>query len=141
MLGGVSIPSEKGSQGHSDGDVLIHAICDALLGSLALRDIGFHYPDKDPALRGASSRIFLEGVMHKIREAGWDVVNLDSTIHLEMPKLSPHIEEIRRSLATIMHTGVQNISVKAKTGEQTGAVGTGDVVEAIAICLLEKTRP
>jgi 2-C-methyl-D-erythritol 2,4-cyclodiphosphate synthase len=139
MLGGVTIPSDRGSLGHSDGDVLIHAICDALLGALAKRDIGFHFPDKDPSFKGASSRIFLEEVMRKVREAGWEVVNIDSTIHLETPKLSPHIDDIRMSLAEIMQTGADMISVKAKTGEKTGAVGTGEAVEAIAVCLLGKT--
>jgi 2-C-methyl-D-erythritol 2,4-cyclodiphosphate synthase len=139
MLGGVTIPSDRGSLGHSDGDVLIHAICDALLGALAKRDIGFHFPDKDPSFKGASSRIFLEEVMRKVREAGWEVVNIDSTIHLETPKLSPHIDDIRMSLAEIMQTWADMISVKAKTGEKTGAVGTGEAVEAIAVCLLGKT--
>lgn len=138
MLGGVAIPSDKGSLGHSDGDVLIHAICDALLGALAMRDIGFHFPDKDPSYKGAPSRIFLEHVMKIMREKGWEVINIDTTIHLETPKLSPHIDDIRKSMAEIMHIGSHQISVKAKTGEKIGAVGTGEVVEALAVCLLGK---
>ncbi|MFO7723307.1 MAG: 2-C-methyl-D-erythritol 2,4-cyclodiphosphate synthase [Bacteroidales bacterium] len=139
MLGGLAIPSDKGSLGHSDGDVLIHAICDALLGALAMRDIGFHFPDNDPVYKGAPSRIFLEHVMKLLREAGWEVINVDSTIHLESPRLSPHIDGIRQSLAEMMMIGSHQISVKAKTGEKTGAIGTGEVVEALAVCLLGKS--
>lgn len=138
MLGGEHIPFHKGTLGHSDGDVLIHAICDAMLGALALRDIGYHFPDTDARNRGMSSTIFLKEVMKMIEDQGWMPVNLDATIHLELPKLAPHIDKIRQTLSIIMQMDISDISIKAKTGERTGIIGSGEAVEAIVVCLLHK---
>jgi 2-C-methyl-D-erythritol 2,4-cyclodiphosphate synthase len=136
VLGGVTIPFEKGPAGHSDGDVLIHALCDALLGALAMRDIGFHFPDTNPEHKGAASIRFLREVVSKVLHAGWLVANVDATIHLEKPKLKPHIDEIRSVLAHELHTYIGNVSVKAKTGEEVGLVGEGNAIEALVVCLL-----
>lgn len=138
MIGGMEIPFHKGSAGHSDGDVLIHALCDALLGALALRDIGFHFSDQDSAYKGAASSRFLIQVMQLVQKQGWTLVNMDATIHLEQPKLSPYIDRIRASLAEMTGAPTDAISVKAKTGERIGSIGTGDAVEAIVVCLITK---
>lgn len=138
MLGGVNIPSDKGARGHSDGDVLIHALCDALLGALSLRDIGYHFPDTDPQHKGAASSLFLRHINKMVTELGWQPVNIDAVIHLETPKLSPYIEEIRSSLSTILEIDTSCVSIKAKTAERTGEVGQGRAVEALVICLLKK---
>jgi 2-C-methyl-D-erythritol 2,4-cyclodiphosphate synthase len=139
MIGGIEIPFHKGSAGHSDGDVLIHALCDAMLGALSLRDIGFHFSDKDPAHKGAASKVFLKQVMEMVNTKGWILVNMDATIHLEQPKLSPYIDQMRASLAEMIGVPTEVISVKAKTGERIGSIGTGDAVEAIVVCLIAQT--
>lgn len=141
MLGGVYIPFDKGAKGHSDGDVLIHALCDALLGALALRDIGHHFPDTDPQHKGAASSKFLMHIMKMVTELGWKPVNVDAVIHLEFPKLSPHIEDIRSSISTLLNIETSCVSVKAKTAEKTGEVGQGRAVEALVVCLLKKSEP
>ena len=138
MIGGVNIPSHKGSIGHSDGDVLIHAICDAFLGAIAARDIGYHFPDNDPENKDASSISFLKAVINMVESAGWKPVNIDATIHLEQPKLSPHIDSIRQSLAAIIGISAGDISVKAKTGERIGLIGGGEAIEALAVCLISR---
>lgn len=138
IIGGTKIPFEKGASGHSDGDVLIHALCDAILGAAAMRDIGYHFSDKDPENKNADSRLFLVKVVEMVKEEGYDIINVDATIQLEKPKLSPYIDAIRESLATILKIPAANVSVKAKTAEGTGSVGMGKTIEAVAISLLCK---
>lgn len=137
-IGGIKISSDKGSVGHSDGDVLIHAICDALLGALALRDIGYHFPDNDPALKGIDSKILLQKTMHFIREKGYDLGNLDSTICLQSPKLNPHIPKMQETLARVMAVHPSQISIKATTTEKMGFVGEGKGIAAYASVLVVK---
>ncbi len=138
MLGGVRIPFEKGPVGHSDGDALSHAICDALLGAAALGDIGHHFPDTSPRWRNASSLDFLRhsrGLLHK---AGYEIVNLDATIGLERPKLAPYIPKIREKVAKALGIRVEQVSVKAKTGEGQDAIGRGEAIRADATALIDK---
>lgn len=136
MIGGVAIESELGAAGHSDADALAHAVTDALLGALALGDIGSHFPDNDPRWQGADSLTFLAEAARLIKERGYKTVNLDSVIHLETPKLRPYIEGIRANLAKILEIEPDHISVKAKTGEGIGAVGEKKAVRAEAVVLL-----
>jgi 2-C-methyl-D-erythritol 2,4-cyclodiphosphate synthase len=138
VLGGVRIPFSKGAVGHSDGDALIHALCDALLGAASLGDIGLHFPDSSSKWRGASSLTFLVRVRHLVERAGFHIVNLDATIGLESPKLAPHIPRMKRKLAKTLGIRVDQVSVKAKTGEGVGAVGRGKAVRADAIALIEQ---
>jgi 2-C-methyl-D-erythritol 2,4-cyclodiphosphate synthase len=144
VLGGVVIPFEKGLKGHSDADVLIHAIIDALLGAAVLGDIGSHFPDTDEKWRGADSTKLLESVVAEVRDSGWRVGNVDATIICERPKLSSHIATIRKRLAGILfpgeEDGVDRISVKGKTNEKMDDVGSGVGIEVHAITLLEKVR-
>ena len=137
IIGGISIPSEKGAVGHSDADVLLHAITDAILGALALGDIGSHFSDKNPKWKNADSKIFLLESLRMMKEKGFSVVNLDSTIHLERPKLRPFIDAMRETLAKLFEIDVECISIKAKTGEEVDAVGTSVAIKAEAIILLE----
>lgn len=141
VLGGVIIPYEKGLKGHSDADVLIHAIIDALLGASALGDIGSHFPDTEEKWRGADSTKLLESVVSEVREAGWRIENIDATVICERPKLLPHIAAIRSRLAEILFTGDKNgvnrISVKGKTNEKMDDVGAGEGIEVHAITLLD----
>jgi 2-C-methyl-D-erythritol 2,4-cyclodiphosphate synthase len=136
ILGGVQIPSRKRAVGHSDGDALIHALCDALLGAAGLGDIGQHFPDTSPKWRGASSIAFLVHVRRLLDRAGFQIVNLDATIGLEQPKLAPHIPEMKKKLAHSLGIRVDQISVKAKTGEGIDAVGQGKAVRADAVALV-----
>ena len=136
LLGGVEIPFEKGELGHSDGDVLAHAVCDALLGAAGLGDIGELYPPDDPAYKDADSLSLLKGTWHRL--AGWRLVNLDCVVSCEKPKILPYRELIRRSLADALETDPAVIFVKGKTNEGLGPIGTGEAVEAVAVCLLEK---
>ena len=136
LIGGVNIPYEKGSVGHSDGDVLIHAICDALLGAANLRDIGYHFPDNDPSLKGIDSKILLKKVMKMIRNQGYKTGNIDSTVCLQQPKLSPYIPEMQKTLASVMEIDETNISIKATTTEKMGFVGKGEGISAYAVALL-----
>ena len=138
FIGGVEIPSSLGEDGHSDGDVLIHAVIDALLGALALGDIGSHFPPSDPAWKDARSALLLERVMEMIHAREYRPVNLDTTVVLEAPKLGPHIARIRGSLADLLYIDVDTVSVKAKSHEKVGPVGEGRAVEAYAAVLLEK---
>src|SRR5882672_1193287 len=137
IVGGVTIPFEKGLAGHSDADVLIHAVCDALLGAAALGDIGRNFPDTDSRYKNADSRIFLREVGKKIRHAGFAVANLDATIIAEAPKMAPHIPAMVANLAADLGLQEGQVNVKAKTAERLGAIGRGEGIAAEAIALLE----
>lgn len=139
ILGGVSIPSEKGAEGHSDADALLHAVTDAILGALALGDIGTHFSDKDERWKGADSLIFLTEVVQMMKDKGYQVVNLDSTISLETPKLRPFIEAMRENLAKSLEIEIDRVSVKAKTGEKIDAVGESRAIKTEVIVLLQKS--
>lgn len=138
ILGGVEIPHDKGLDGHSDADVLIHAIIDALLGAAALGDIGQHFPDTEEQWRGADSRELLRAVGERIAEAGYVVANIDATVVLQRPKLRPHIDAMRRVMAGLLGVEVQQVSVKATTGEKMGFVGREEGAAAHAVCLLRE---
>lgn len=137
VLGGVTIPFDKGLAAHSDGDVLIHAIIDALLGAAALGDIGSHFPDTDEKWKGADSGKLLAEVVREIRAAGYKIGNIDATVICEQPKLRPCIDFIREHLAEVMNVGKGRISVKGKTNEKMDDVGAGVGIEVHAVCLLE----
>ncbi len=138
ILGGVQIPFAKGLSGHSDADVLLHSICDALLGALALGDIGTHFPDNDNNYKDIDSRILLRKVHSLVREKGWQLTNLDSTICAQEPKLMSFIESMRSNLATDLNCGIGQISVKATTEEGLGISGLGEGISASCVVLLEK---
>ncbi len=137
-LGGVRIPSETGFVAHSDGDVALHALCDALLGALAIGDIGHLFPDTDDRWKGVDSKELLAAVLARPEFEGWQVVNADITIALQAPKLAPHIAEMRRTIAGIMGVGVDRVSVKATTTERLGFVGRKEGCEVWAIVLIER---
>ncbi|HVA00179.1 MAG TPA: 2-C-methyl-D-erythritol 2,4-cyclodiphosphate synthase [Terriglobia bacterium] len=137
ILGGVTIPFEKGPVGHSDGDALAHAVCDALLGAAALGDIGHHFPDNDSQWHNVSSLLFLHRTRELLDEAGYRIANVDSTISLERPKLAPYILSMRKELAEALGIHVDQISVKAKTGEGVDAVGEGAAIRVDAVVLIE----
>lgn len=137
-LGGVQIPSGFGFIAHSDGDVAIHALCDAMLGALALGDIGKHFPDSDPAYKGIDSKKLLFHVMELVRSKGYELGNADITIALQAPKLRPHIDTMRRTLAEVIGCNEDAISIKATTTERLGFVGRGEGCEVWAVCLLTK---
>ena len=136
IMGGVEIPYEKGLLGHSDADVLTHAVMDALLGAAALGDIGRHFPDRDPAYAGADSLELLRRVAGLLREAGWAAENIDATLLCQAPKLAPHIPEMRRRLAEAAGLPEASVSVKATTEEGLGFTGAGEGIAAHAVCLL-----
>lgn len=138
ILGGVEIPFELGLLGHSDADVLLHAVCDALLGAAALGDIGKHFPDSDEQYRGIDSRKLLRCVNGLLKESGYRVVNIDSTVLAEAPKLKPYINEMRSNIAADLETDVENISVKATTEEGLGFTGSKQGIAAHAVCIIEK---
>ncbi len=138
MIGGVELPSSFGAVGHSDADVLIHAICDALLGALNLRDIGFHFSDTDPQYKGIDSTILLKNVMQLISGKGYHVVNIDATVVLENPKVNPHIEAMQIVLAHLLKVETDRISIKATTHEKVDSFGDGKAIKAYAVCLLSK---
>jgi 2-C-methyl-D-erythritol 2,4-cyclodiphosphate synthase len=138
VIGGVNIPHEKGLLGHSDADVLIHALIDALLGACGLGDIGQHFPDTDPKWHGVDSKVLLQDVYKLMNEAGYEVVNIDSTIIAERPKLSPYIPEMRRVLSDLVGAKVDQVNVKAKTSERLGAIGREECVVATVTVLLSK---
>lgn len=135
---GIKIPHTHGLLGHSDADVAIHALCDAILGAAALRDIGYHYPDNDPAFKGADSKILLADVCGKVRALGWEVGNVDVTIMAEAPKFKPHIEKMRETLAQVMQIAEDCVSVKATTTEGLGFTGRREGIAALAVALLHK---
>lgn len=137
-IGGVLFPHIKGAVGHSDADVLLHAICDALFGALALRDIGYHFPDTDPAYKGIDSKQLLAQTWSKIEVLGWSLGNLDTTICLQTPKLSEGIDEMRDVIAGILDVNIDKVSIKATTTEKLGFVGTQDGISAHAVVLLTK---
>lgn len=136
VLGGVEIPFDKGLLGHSDSDVLTHAICDALLGAAALGDIGTHFPDTDPRWAGASSLEFLATVIELIAARGYQIGNVDATVLAERPKLKPHIQVIRERLASVLGLDLDQVSLKAKTSEGLESVGRGEAIAAQAVALL-----
>ncbi len=135
-LGGVKIPFDKGCVAHSDGDVLIHAVCDALLGAAGLDDIGHQFPDSDEKYRNIDSKILLDASFALIKEKGFSVINIDSTICLELPKIAPFIPEMKRKLSSILSLSEDEISVKATTTEKMGFTGRGEGIVAIAVALL-----
>lgn len=137
-LGGIKIPHTHGALGHSDADVLIHVICDALLGAANLRDIGFHFSDKDPKYKGIDSKILLKEVIQLLHEKGYKVGNIDSTVCLQEPKVNPHIPEMKKVLAEVMGVDEDRISIKATTTEHLGFVGRKEGVSAYAVALIEK---
>jgi 2-C-methyl-D-erythritol 2,4-cyclodiphosphate synthase len=137
-LGGVKIPAVKGALGHSDADVLLHAICDALLGALSLGDIGKHFPDTDPNYKDIDSKILLQRTMELIHKEGYSVVNIDSTICLEAPKIKPYASTMQTTIAEIAGITVKDVSIKATTTEQMGFVGNGEGLMAYATVLLKK---
>ena len=138
VLGGILIPAEKGAEGHSDADALLHAVTDAILGALALGDIGSHFSDKDERWKDANSLIFLNEAVRMMKEKGFEIVNLDSTISLEKPKLRPYINQMREVLAESLGLEIDCVSVKAKTGEKIDAIGENRAIKAEVIILLEK---
>ena len=138
ILGGVEIPHEKGLLGHSDADVLIHALMDAILGALALGDIGKHFPDTDGAYHNIDSMLLLEKVAAMMKEHGYTLGNADCTVCAQRPKLAPHIEAMRENIARVLQTNIQNISVKATTTEKLGFPGREEGISAYAVCLLRK---
>ena len=138
ILGGVEIPYEKGLLGHSDADVLTHAICDAMLGAAALGDIGKHFPDTDPAYKGIDSRKLLRLCTEKLRECGYRVVNLDATIIAQAPKMRPHIDRMRENIASDVGISTEDVNVKATTEEHLGFTGKGEGISSSAICLIDK---
>ena len=137
-LGGVKIPSEKGCVAHSDGDVLLHAICDALLGAAGLRDIGYYFPDTDNKYKNIDSKILLKNTFDLISQKGYSVINIDTTICLEKPKISSFIQEIKNSISNIIKTEPDNVAVKATTTEKLGFTGREEGIAAIAVVLLSK---
>ena len=138
LLGGVELPFEKGEDGHSDGDVLYHAITDAILGASGLGDIGSFFPPEDMKWKDADSAELLKTVMQKVRDAGWHIENLDCVVKLEKPKFIPYRQQVIESIARTLDVAPDQIFVKAKTGEKLPPVGTSDAVEATVVCLLSK---
>ena len=138
ILGGIEVPHTTGLLGHSDADVLLHAITDALLGGAGLGDIGRHFPDTDPAFKGADSIALLTEACKRVRAAGWNPVNIDSTIVAQAPKMAPHIPAMCSRIASALGLDVGQVNVKAKTAERMGPVGEGRAIETRAVCLLER---
>ena len=138
ILGGIEVPHTTGLLGHSDADVLLHAITDALLGAAGLGDIGRHFPDTDAQFRGADSAVLLAEAARRVRAAGWEIGNVDSTVVAQAPKLAPHIAAMCARIAQALGIGVEQVNVKAKTAEKLGPVGDGRAMEARAIALLHR---
>lgn len=138
FIGGIEIESEHGAVGHSDADVLLHAICDALLGAANLRDIGYHFSDRDPKYKGIDSKILLKEVMNLIQEKQYHVVNIDCTIILETPKLNPHIPSMQKVISEILKVDEDAVSIKATTHEKVDSFGETRAIKAYAVCLLDK---
>ena len=139
IIGGVTIPYEKGLLGHSDADVLLHAICDALIGAAALGDIGKHFSDTDPRYKNIDSRLLLREVNRLLLENDFVVINLDATIITQAPKMAPYIQQMITNIAQDLNTPTSNINVKAKTAERLGAIGRQEGIVAEAVCLIDKT--
>jgi 2-C-methyl-D-erythritol 2,4-cyclodiphosphate synthase len=138
VLGGVDLEHHSGAFGHSDADVLLHAICDALLGAANLRDIGFHFSNTDERWKGISSLILLQHVTQLLNEKGWSIGNIDAMVCLEAPKINPHIPVMKNNIATAAGISEEDISIKATTNEQLGFIGRQEGVAAYAVCLVEK---
>ncbi|MEO8300072.1 MAG: 2-C-methyl-D-erythritol 2,4-cyclodiphosphate synthase [Burkholderiales bacterium] len=138
VLGGVSIPHSRGLLGHSDADALLHAVTDALFGAAGLGDIGRHFPDTAVEFKGADSRRLLAEAARRVRAEGWEIVNVDSTIVAQAPKLAPHIPAMRECLAQALGIDAARVNIKAKTAEKMGPVGRGESIEARAVCLLAR---
>lgn len=139
ILGGVAIESDVGAEGHSDADALTHAVTDAIFGALALGDIGSHFPNSDERWHNAESFVFLRFAVGEMKQHGYEIANVDSTVHLEHPKLRPYMDEIRKGLADALEVETNQVSVKAKTGEGVDAVGERRAVRADAVVVLKKT--
>jgi len=137
-LGGIKIPHQKGAVGHSDADVLIHTICDAVLGAADLRDIGFHFPDTDSKYKDIDSKILLKEVMAILRKEGYELCNIDATIALQVPKINPYIPEMKKVLAETMSVSPKQVSIKATTTEKLSFVGREEGVSAYAVALIQK---
>lgn len=137
-LGGICIPHHQGLLGHSDADVLIHSICDALLGAASLRDIGYHFSDKDPAFKNIDSKILLRRTTDLLKEHGYKIGNIDATICAEHPKLNPHIPDMKKVLAPLMDIDTEDVSIKATTTEKLGFTGREEGISAYAVALIEK---
>lgn len=138
FIGGIEIPYEKGLLGHSDADVLIHAIMDSILGALALRDIGYHFPDTDNEYKDIDSKILLNRVYEIMKGKNYKIGNIDSVIACQKPKLAPYIDDMKKVIAEILNTDVENISIKATTTEKLGFIGRGEGISSEAVCLLER---
>jgi 2-C-methyl-D-erythritol 2,4-cyclodiphosphate synthase len=138
MLGGIEVPHDRGLIAHSDGDALIHALCDALLGAVALGDIGRHFPDTDQAYKNADSAVLLQSVLGLVKNLGWSVVNADMTILAQSPRMAPHINAMRSRLATLLEVEVDAVNVKASTTEGMGFVGRKEGLETHAVVLLSR---
>ena len=138
FIGGVKIPHDKGALGHSDADVLLHAICDALLGAAALGDIGVHFPDTSSEFKDINSKILLAKTKSLIAAEGYTIINIDSTLCLEAPKIKPYVPQMQETIASILGIGIKDVSIKATTTEQMGFVGRKEGLVAHAVCLLEK---
>jgi len=138
ILGGVKIPHHKGCLGHSDADVLLHAICDALLGAVGLGDIGMHFPDNDPVYKNIDSKVLLRRSYNMVREKGYWLVNIDSTLLLQEPKIKPYVEQMQQTIARIVHLSPQDVSIKATTTERMSFIGREEGVVALANILLQK---
>ncbi len=136
ILGGIKIPHTHGLDGHSDADALLHAITDALFGAAGLGDIGTHFPDTDAQFKGVDSSVLMAEVARRVRAAGWTIVNIDSTLVAQAPKMAPHIAAMRQRIAQVLAIDVACVNVKAKTAEKMGPVGEGRAIEARAVCLL-----
>ena len=140
IMGGVKIPYEKGLLGHSDADVLLHAISDALLGAAALGDIGKHFPDTDPKYKGISSILLLEETYKMMEKHGYEVGNIDAIILAERPKMAPHIPLMKENIARALHTDISRINIKATRGEKLGFVGREEGIVSMSVCLIEEKR-
>jgi len=138
IIGGVTIPSEFGSVGHSDADVLLHAICDAILGAANLRDIGFHFSDKDPKYKGIDSRILLKDSYELVKSKGYTLINIDCTVILEKPKVNPHVEEMQSIISEVLEIDIDCISIKATTHERVDSFGDSKAIKSYAVVLLSK---
>jgi 2-C-methyl-D-erythritol 2,4-cyclodiphosphate synthase len=139
IIGGVNIPHTHGLQGHSDADVLLHAVTDAVLGGAALGDIGRHFPDTDPAYRGADSRLLLRDAVAKVKAAGWVVVNIDATVHAQAPKIGPHAAAMVRNVAADLGVAENAVNIKAKTNEGLGYLGRKEGIAATVVALLARS--
>jgi 2-C-methyl-D-erythritol 2,4-cyclodiphosphate synthase len=139
IIGGVQIPSDKGAVGHSDADVLIHAICDALLGAANLGDIGNHFSDQDPKYKGIDSKILLKEVMSLLKEKGYQVGNVDATVVLEKPKVNPHVPQIKEVLAEILEVETGAVSIKATTHEKVDSFGNQEAIKSYCVCLISRS--